>query len=199
MTEKETRQLTTDIQVRQLDDESNEQVIEGYALKFNRWSDVLGGWFKETIEPEALRNADLSKVVALFNHSEDKVLGRVGVNLDLEIDNIGLKFRVKPTNTSYANDLMENMRSGLINQCSFAMSDVESDWNESDNPEVYERTIKRIGHIWDVSVVTTPAYPDTEAMVGSRSKESVEKLLTHEKRKHELRKQLLETSIYSAL
>ncbi|WP_010010584.1 HK97 family phage prohead protease, partial [Loigolactobacillus coryniformis] len=31
-------------------------------------------------------------------------------------------------------------------------------------------------HLYDVSVVTTPAYPDTEVMVGSRSKELVEAL-----------------------
>lgn len=178
MPEKETRQLTTDFEVRSEEIDGQKQtVIEGYALKFNRWSDVLGDWFKEIISPDALRETDMSNVVALFNHSDDKVLGRTGVNLELEVDGIGLKFRVKPTNTTYANDLIENMRSGIINQCSFAMSGIESDWAETDEENVYSRTITRIGKLWDVSVVTNPAYPDTEAVIGARSKEEVEKLL----------------------
>lgn len=173
--EKEIRQLTTEIEVRSEGEEKTDY-IEGYALKFNRWSQLLGGWFKETIDPRALDDSDMTSVTALFNHSDDMILGRSGVNLELEVDNIGLKFRVKPTNTSYANDLMENIRSGIVNQCSFAMSGIEGEWKETEDPDVYERHINKIGKLWDVSVVTNPAYLDTEAVVGARSKEMVEKL-----------------------
>lgn len=173
--EKEVRQLTTEIEVRSEGEEKSDY-IEGYALKFNRWSQLLGGWFKETIDPRALDESDMTSVTALFNHSDDMILGRSGVNLELEVDNIGLKFRVKPTNTSYANDLMENIRSGIVNQCSFAMSGIEGEWKETEDPDVYERHINKIGKLWDVSVVTNPAYLDTEAVVGARSKEMVEKL-----------------------
>lgn len=173
--EKEVRQLTTEIELRSEGEEKSEY-IEGYALKFNRWSQLLGGWFKETIDPRALDEADMTSVTALFNHSDDMILGRSGVNLELEVDGIGLKFRVKPTNTSYANDLMENIRSGIVNQCSFAMSGIEGEWKETEDPDVYERHINKIGKLWDVSVVTNPAYLDTEAVVGARSKEMVEKL-----------------------
>lgn len=173
--EKEIRQLTTEIEVRSEGEEKSDY-IEGYALKFNRWSQLLGGWFKETIDPRALDESDMTSVTALFNHSDDMILGRSGVNLELEVDNIGLKFRVKPTNTSYAKDLMENIRSGIVNQCSFAMSGIEGEWKETEDPDVYERHINKIGKLWDVSVVTNPAYLDTEAVVGARSKEMVEKL-----------------------
>lgn len=173
--EKEIRQLTTEIELRSEGEEKSEY-IEGYALKFNRWSQLLGGWFKETIDPRALDEADMTSVTALFNHSDDMILGRSGVNLELEVDGIGLKFRVKPTNTSYANDLMENIRSGIVNQCSFAMSGIDGEWKETEDPDVYERHISKIGKLWDVSVVTNPAYLDTEAVVGARSKEMVEKL-----------------------
>ena len=53
-----------------------------------------------------------------------------------------------------------------------------------------ERTITSIGKLWDVSVVTTPAYSDTEAVVGARSKEKAEALLDRQKRKRELYKLL---------
>lgn len=175
--DKEIRQVTTKIELRTEGTESDpEEVIEGYALKFNRDSSVLGGWvrFIERIDEHALDNADMSNVVATFNHDNNQVLGRSNVNLDLTVDNIGLKFRVKPTDTSYAKDLMANIRSGVINQCSFAFTIPESEdaqeWHDADQDGVdYYREIRQIDKIYDVSVVTTPAYPDTEATVGQRS------------------------------
>lgn len=109
----ETRQVQTKIELR--DSEEQGEVIEGYALKFNKPSQVLGGWvrFIETIDQRALDKADMSNVVATFNHDQNQVLGRSGVNLDLEVDNIGLKFKVIPTNTSYSRDLMENIKAGV--------------------------------------------------------------------------------------
>lgn len=175
--EKEVRQLTTEIEIRAVEGEEKTEFIEGYALKFNRWSQVLGGWFKETIDPRALDNTNMDNVSSLFNHNDNMILGRSGVNLELEVDAIGLKFRVTPTNTSYANDLMENIRMGIVNQCSFAMSGIEGDWRETEDPDIYERHIRSIEKLWDVSVVTNPAYLDTEAVVGARSKELVEALV----------------------
>lgn len=174
--EKEVRQVTTEIEVRSAEGEEKKDFIEGYALKFNRWSQVLGGWFKEIIDPRALDETNMDSVTALFNHSDDMILGRSGVNLELEVDAIGLRFRVTPTNTSYANDLMENIRMGIVNQCSFAMSGIEGEWKETEDPDVYERHIRKIDTLWDVSVVTNPAYLDTEAVVGARSKALVEAL-----------------------
>ena len=82
---KEIRNITSDMEVRSLGEYEN-PVITGYALKFNRWSDTLGGWFRELLEPESLRDADMSNVVALFNHDNSKILGRVGKNLTLTVD-----------------------------------------------------------------------------------------------------------------
>lgn len=191
----ETRQLTTKLELRKLENET--EVIEGYALKFDRWSDTLGWFypFREKLEPGCLDDADTSNVVALFNHDQSQILGRTGANLDLEIDNIGLKFRIKPTNTTLSNDLLENIRSGVINQCSFAFTipdeDDAEEWRENEETGVYERFIKKIDRLYDVSVVTTPAYPDTEAVVGARGKEMVEELRSHPK-KQEIRSMLNE-------
>lgn len=165
--------------------ENDVEVIEGYALKFDRWSDTLGWYypFREKLERGCLDEADTSNVVALFNHNQSQILGRTGANLDLEVDNIGLKFRIKPTNTTLSKDLLENIRAGVINQCSFAFSipdgeDAE-EWRENKETGIYERLINKIDRLYDVSVVTTPAYPDTEAVVGARSKQIVEELRNH--------------------
>lgn len=160
----------------QTDYEPEHTVITGYALKYNKQSEILGGFcrFVESIEPGALDSADMSNVVATINHDQSQVLGRSGVNLTLEPDDIGLKFTVEPTDTSFARDLVANINAGVINQCSFAFTvapdDDAEDWQESTRDGVdYNRTIRKIDHLYDVSVVTTPAYPDTEAIVGQRS------------------------------
>lgn len=195
----ETRQVTTTINLRQNED-SEDSIIEGYALKFNKPSDVLGGWvrFREILDSNALEDADVSNVVATFNHDQNQVLGRTGVNLDLEIDNIGLKFRVRPTDTQFARDLMTNIKAGVINQCSFAFTipdeDGSEEWEDSTEDGVdYTRTIRKIDHLYDVSVVTTPAYPDTEVTVGARSKalvESLQKEPAWKQEKHDLLRKL---------
>ena len=136
--------------------------------------------------PGALDGCDMSNVMATFNHSQDMPLARNTVtdgtgSLALNIDGIGLHFNCKPTRTTYASDLKENIRSNVVNQCSFAFDIDEEDeeaetisWNEQD--KIYERLINKIKTLYDVSVVTTPAYQDTEAVVASRCKEKIEEL-----------------------
>lgn len=190
MTEKEIRSISSTLELRAAEG-SEKEVITGYALKFNRWSSVLGGWFKEIIDPRALDQADMTNVVALFNHDESKVLARTGINLKLNVDDIGLRFEFAPNGTTYAKDLLENIRSGIITQCSFAFTipnecDAE-EWTEGEEG-IMERRIKRFAKIYDVSAVTTPAYPDTDVVVGARSKElanSITKQSVEEQRERE--------------
>ncbi len=46
----------------------------------------------------------------------------------------------------------------------------------NDEEGVYERRINAIDRIFDISLVTTPAYSDTEAVVSERSLAKVEQL-----------------------
>lgn len=175
----ELRTISTKVELRDGEDE-NSNVIEGYALKFNKRSNPLGFFtkFVETLDKRCLDNADMSNVVATFNHDQSQVLGRTGVNLELQVDDVGLRFSVKLPDTTLARDVLENIRAGIITQCSFAFDmpddDAADSWQESDQPDVdYERTINNIAHLYDVSVVTTPAYSDTNVAVGARSLEKV--------------------------
>lgn len=168
MKDKEIRHLTNNIEVRN-DEESVDNIIVGYSLKFNRWSEDLGG-FKEIISPGALEGADMSDVRALIDHMPTNIIGRnTAGSLKLEVDDIGLKFRCKLPNTSYARDLMENIRNGNINQCSFAfkVEDEEIDYDEE--TDMFTRTVKKFAEILDVSVVTYPAYRDTDVAPAVRS------------------------------
>lgn len=161
------------LEVRTLED-SNKQVIRGYALKFNRPSEDMG--FTEYLNERSLDDADMSNVVALLNHDSNYVLGRSGKNLKLEVDKTGLFFEIEPNDTSYARDLMENMRVGIIDKCSFAFSIAKNgdEWVEDENGR-YVRTINKIDRLFDVSIVTSPAYDDTEAMLSQRSIDELNK------------------------
>lgn len=172
MTGTERRHLTNPIEVRN-DDNSEENIITGYALKFNRWSEDLGG-FKEIISPGALDGAEMSDVRGLIDHNSSNIIGRtVAGSLKLEVDDIGLKFRCQLPDTSYAKDLMENLRNGNINQCSFAFSVEDEDIDYDENTDIFERTIKKFREIFDVSVVTYPAYRDTDVAPAIRSIEKI--------------------------
>lgn len=171
--EKERRILTTKLEVRELENEEG-VLIEGYALKFNKVSENLGG-YDEVLDARCLDAANMDNVVALFNHNENYPLARNTVkdgagSLQLVVDTIGLRFILRPTKTSYSQDLIENMRAGVITQCSFAftVADDGQTWEYEREADIYHRKITNIDRLWDVSLVTTPAYPDTEAVASQR-------------------------------
>ncbi|MDN6160121.1 MAG: HK97 family phage prohead protease [Staphylococcus equorum] len=149
-------------------------IVEGYALRFNTLSNDLGG-FVETISPQALKDADLSDVRCLIDHDSSKVLGRTtSKTLDLKVDDEGLYFRCQLPDTSYSRDLYENIRVGNINQCSFGfILDDDGDTIEKRDDGLFKRTLNKIRSLFDVSVVTYPAYNDTDVAPALRSIEAV--------------------------
>lgn len=170
MTKKrETR--TFDITGLQTRDSTSEEpnAISGYAAVFNSPT-TIGDWFTETITPGAFARAisENGDIRALFNHNWDNVLGRTkNGTLRLEEDDRGLKFEVELPNTSVARDLTESMKRGDINQCSFGFIPIEETWNYEVEP--ITRTISEV-ELFEISVVSIPAYDDTEASL-VRSKE----------------------------
>lgn len=196
----ELRTIQTPVTLRNEDNEES-RTIEGYALKFNTRSEPLAGnYFIETLDRSCLDDTDMSNVVVTFNHDQSNVLGRTGVNLDLYVDDTGLRFKANLPNTTLANDVLENIRAGIVSQCSFAFTlpdDSNADeWKRvNDDGVQFERTIRKIDKLYDVSVVTTPAYSDTNVSVDARSMDKVKELQTdslnsvrEQQRKDDLRK-----------
>ena len=174
----------------------NENYIEGYALKFGTESEDLGG-FIETIERGALKDTDFSDVRALFNHNADQIIARSSAgSLTLDVDDVGLKFKAKIPNTSYGRDLLENLRNGNINQCSFGfkLADNGDSFKYDGKRSIYKRTLNKISEILDVSVVTYPAYKDSSVAPALRSIDKIEKE-QKEKRKREIEKLKLELEL----
>ena len=169
MSNKEIRAMET---IKAVDDEK--MIVEGYALRFNTLSNDLGG-FVEEISPEALKEADLSDVRCLIDHDSSKVLGRTtSETLELKVDDEGLYFRTQLPNTTYAKDLYENIRLGNINQCSFGfILDEDGDEFEKREDGLFKRTLRKIKSLFDVSIVTYPAYNDTQVAPALRSIEQI--------------------------
>ncbi|HDX9508905.1 HK97 family phage prohead protease [Bacillus cereus] len=166
---KETR--TFDITKLSTRDATEEQPskITGYAAVFNSKT-TIGGWFDEVIEPGAFARSlsENGDIRALFNHNWDNVLGRTkSGTLRLEEDEKGLKFEIELPNTSVGRDLAESMSRGDINQCSFGFWITEENWDYNVEPAL--RTIKEV-ELYEISVVSIPAYDDTEVSL-VRSKE----------------------------
>lgn len=160
----ERRMLCREVRV---DTSGDKPAIRGYAAVFNTLSEDLGG-FREQLQAGAFADAIASSDVrALMNHDANLVLGRDrSGTLTMREDAVGLQVEISPPDTQYARDLLEVMKRGDVNQMSFAFTVGREDqqWTR-DGTGPWIRTIKKISRLYDVSVVTYPAYPQTSAAV----------------------------------
>ena len=182
---------TCGLQVRQTDEGQQSREIEGRPIVFGVRSVNLTPWSSrrvvyEVLEPGCITNELLqrSDVVLNLNHSTEvqNVLGRCRngkgtLSLTLGADNI--ECRCEMPNTNNANDALELMRRGDITGMSFAFMD---DYEDSENGVSYERTeevvdgkevwirhVKRITGLYDVAIVTNPAYEQTSVATREQS------------------------------
>ena len=136
--------------------EHNGNVVRGYAAVYDSDSEFMG--YYEQIEKGAFDDVMNDDVRAYYNHDENYLLGRVSSGtLRIGTDKRGLYYEVDLPNTTYANDLVELMKRGDINQSSFAFLIGQDRWEERDG-KTY-RIIEKVSRLLDVSPVAQPAYP----------------------------------------
>ena len=178
------------LRVREAGEGEQSRTIEGTPIVFGVRSVNLTPWSetravyevleKGCITPELLQRSD---VIMNLNHSNmvPDVLGRFRNTdkdtLQLTLNEDNMECRCEMPHTNNADDTLELMRRGDITGMSFAFSD---DYQDSENGVSYERTdekteegkeiwlrhVKRITGLYDVSIVTHPAYEQTS--VGTR-------------------------------
>ena len=145
---------------------SDKQAIGGYAAKFDRMSQNLGG-FVERIAPgffNKSRGDGWPGVVARYNHDDNMLLGTIGGGtLRLNLDDIGLQYEVDVPQAR--SDVYELVQRGDVRQSSFAFVAFEDEWTTSDQGFPLRTLVS--GRLMDVAPVNTPAYEDTS--VGLRS------------------------------
>lgn len=141
--------------------------IEGYFAvynsRYNLWDDAY-----ETIAPGAFEGETRKDVRALCNHDSTLVLGRTTAGtLTLRTDEVGLWGSIIVNQADQdAMNLYERVKRGDVSQCSFGFDIVDQDVQYMDGePTVW--TIKKV-RLYEVSVVTFPAYEDTGVSVRRR-------------------------------
>ena len=174
--------------------------IEGRPIVFGVRSVNLTPWSStrkvyEVLEPGCISRELLQKsdVVLNLNHNSDvvNVLGRYRNNPDkdtltLELRGDGIDCRCDLPKTNNANDTLELIRRGDITGMSFAFAD---DYEDTENGVSYERTndvedgkevwlrhVKKITGLYDVSIVTHPAYEQTSVTTRENS-EAIDKAI----------------------
>lgn len=157
------------------DEENGQQqgkVISGYAILFNEPSQPMpvdNSTFTETISPQALQGVDLSKLVMIYNHDYANILASVKAGtLDVNVDEKGLAFKATLPDTTVANDVYENIKAGNLDSMSFGFSVLADEWQQADDGS-YTRQIDKIENLYELSVVTLPAYDSTELTVDTRN------------------------------
>ena len=160
--------------LRAADDEGGER-FAGYASVFNSRTAIgnpLRWGFYEEIAPGAFaKTLTESDARMLIDHDSYYVVSRSAAGtLTLSEDERGLAVdSALDTELSYVRDLKANLRNGNVTGMSFGFYVIKDEWNTepvevegADPVEVDVRVIREV-RLVEVSAVTFPAYPDTEA------------------------------------
>ena len=140
--------------------DDNGMHIEGYFAVFNSNYEIFSD-VTESIAPGAFTNTLGGDIKALCDHDTRLVLGRNKAGtLELREDSHGLwgRIDINPNDTDAVN-LYERVKRGDVDQCSFGFEIVSEETDFRDDGSVHF-TIREV-RLYEVSVVTFPAYAET--------------------------------------
>ncbi len=161
------------------------RTVSGMPIVFGKRSVLLDDWEHgacyETIErgaidPELL-NGD---IVACINHDPSQILARCTGgkgSLRLTMGDDGVRMEFDAPDTCYGNVAYEGCARGDFQGMSFGfVSNPDEDWSYTkergdDGKPIYVRHVSKIRGLFDVSIVTHPAYPDTDVEARSIEQE----------------------------
>lgn len=140
--------------------------VSGYAAVFNQEADI-GGMFREVIEPGAFKKAVArDDVVFLINHDGLPLARTRSGTLTLVEDDTGLRMEtVLDPEDPDVKGIVGKMKRGDLDKMSFAFRSEVEIWDETTEPPT--RTIVE-ARLFDVSIVTSPAYAGTSIALRSR-------------------------------
>jgi HK97 family phage prohead protease len=138
--------------------------LHGYAATFDQRAHIqsFAGGFVESIAPGAFRKTvSEHDIKLLVNHDPSLLLARNRADtLRLSEDETGLVVDADLPDTSAGRDVSVSMERGDISEMSFAFDVIRDSWNFEADP--IERRLLEV-RLFDVSVVTYPAYANTTA------------------------------------
>ena len=177
------------------DDEKKSRTVEGHPIVFGVRSQNLIGWSSqremyEVMEPESItdeliRNSDI--ILNAF-HNNEIIFGRSCKGkgtLRMCKDERGISISCDMPETHAADDMLELIKLGDITGMSFAFRADEEDSENGvsyeklserspDNKEVWIRHVKKVTRLYDVSIVGTPAYTQTDIKANREWEENID-------------------------
>jgi len=139
--------------------------VSGYAAVFNSET-IIGGSYREQIAPGAFADAiGRDDVMFLINHDGLPMARTKSGTLTLAEDERGLYMSAElDSSDPDVRAIVPKMKRGDLDKMSFAFSPEVQSWDDSGDMPL--RTIRQAS-LYDVSIVTYPAYQDTD--IGLRS------------------------------
>lgn len=165
----EFRTYATGFEIRELTEDSDVVVVEGYASMTERDYEMwdMFGEYTERIRRGAFSKtlSERADVAFLANHEGLTMARTTNATLELAEDEKGLRQTAKlDKRRSDVRDLVLAIERGDIDQMSFAFRVLDQEWND----DFDERTITEISlHRGDVSAVNYGANPNT--VIGARA------------------------------
>lgn len=167
----QTRTFTNKFLTREADEK---KYITGYFAVFNSIYEIFRGC-TESIATTAFDEALNDDIRALTNHNTRLVLGRNTVGtLKLRVDEKGLygEIEINQEDTDAMN-LYSRVKRGDVSQCSFGFEILDEEREVKQNGDVHF-TIRKV-KLYEVSVVTFPAYKETEVAARKEQLEEIKK------------------------
>ncbi len=143
--------------------------LVGYAAIYSERTNICD-CFEEVILPGAFDGADLSDVVFLVDHEGQPLARSRSGTMKIKADDKGLFVEAQVDSADPDGQrVLRKIERGDMDKMSFAFGKpIAQEWDESGDLPL--RSISKFGRIFDVSVVTFPAYEGTE--IGARGSEA---------------------------
>lgn len=187
------------LQVRELPEESDEKVVQGYATTYNepyylyrmKADDGYTIEVREEVDRHAFDDADMSDVILQYNH-EGRVFARLSngtLQLDKD-DEKGLLVTANLGGTEIGRQLYEEIQGGYTTKMSFGFtiakaSDLREMEPDNDADEMYVYTIEKVGRLFDVSAVSLPQNDFTSISARAFGNGAITNAVTERLHQHE--------------
>jgi HK97 family phage prohead protease len=145
--------------------EGDGRTFTGYAALFNQPSLPLP--FTEYVRPGAFKRSlqSRNRMMLLWNHDTSNPLASTrNGSLKMVEDERGLKVTATLPQTTLGNDIAVLVRDGVIDSMSFGFSVKKDSWSQDGQVRYLEDVT-----LYEVSLVSTPAYESTAGTVSVRS------------------------------
>ncbi|MDP4144154.1 MAG: HK97 family phage prohead protease [Bacillota bacterium] len=135
------------------------RVLKGYPILFGVYGKPYrGSKWVERIDKAAVATVDFSKLMLLWNHDQGSPLAKASKNMEVTVDDVGVFIKATLGNTELDNLVYDRVSREIIDGMSFWFDSnamIAHDWENKID------VVTKINEIYEVSIVTFPAYEET--------------------------------------